>query len=203
MYLSVCINQMLPEKFSCMLVDFYLLCFHLYYDPILWAQIQNGEICISGKYRGKREEPWGSFSLELLHADLRCRWLGPSIWSLFFLQRTDGKHLLPGKRVLKPLDYTACSFCRSALLGRLENSFWDRAGGRSMAPSDSFSSLDFWIRTWQIQQVPSLSLRQGRVAAKTGKCILFLWFPWMLDIARYCCRGQSILVWQSNRKTVT
>lgn len=70
-------------------------------------------------------------------------------------------------------------------------------------PSDSFSSLDFWIGTWQIQQVPSLSLRQGRVAAKTGQCTLFLWFPWMLDIARYCCRGQSILVWQSKRKAVT
>lgn len=35
-----------------------------------------------------------------------------------FLREQMGKHFLPEKRVPKPLDYTACSFYRSRLLGR-------------------------------------------------------------------------------------
>lgn len=119
MYFSVCINQMLPEKFSCMLANFYLLCLYLHYSPTLRAQIQNGfarfAFWENMWAREKNLEPPSAWNccIQTCSADS----LGhPSGLSSFREQMR--KHFLPGKRVPKPLDYTACSFYRSRLLGR-------------------------------------------------------------------------------------
>lgn len=56
--------------------------------------------------------------------------------------------------------------------------------------SDSISSLNFCIRTWQIQQVPLLSWRPRIAAAETGQCSLFPWFPWRLDIQMLLLRSE-------------
>lgn len=178
----------------------------LHYEPLLWAQIQNGEICISEKYVGNREESWACFSLELLHSDLQWRWLGPSI-SLLSLQNRWGNNSSQKKGCPNHWIILLAHFIDLGCWEGMANGFWDQEGGKSIYllsnTSDRFSSLGFWIRTWQIQQVPLLSLRPGIVATKTGQCTLLPWFPWMLDIARYCCWGQSILIWQSKRKGVT
>lgn len=48
-----------------------------------------------------------------------------------------------------------------------------------------------------------MSPRQGIVAAKTGQCSLLAWFPWILDVAGYCCWGQINLMWQSEIEAMT
>lgn len=174
------------------------------------AQIQNGEICISGKYVGMGEEPWASFSLELLHPDLQCRWLGQYIHlvSLLSLQNRWGNTSCQKKGYRNHWIFLLALCIDLGCWEEVENGVWDQEGGKSSYllsnTPDGFSSLDFWIRTCLASTAGVLlSLRQGIVAAKTGQCSLLPWFPWTLDIARYCCWGQSILIWQSKRKAVT
>lgn len=132
-----------------------------------------------------------------------------SIQSLSFLYRTDGETPLARKKGYQNHWIFLLALCID--LGcweEVENGVWDQEGGKSRYllsnTPDGFSSLDFWIRTCLASTAGVLlSLRQGIVAAKTGQCSLLPWFPWMLDIARYCCWGQSILIWQSKRKAVT
>lgn len=97
MYLSVCISQMLPEKLSLMLANFYLFC--------LQPHIRNEPKSKTGKF-AFQESMWAwEKNLEPPSAWNCCTQtcsadgLGStSIWSLSFLYRTDGETPLARKK---------------------------------------------------------------------------------------------------------
>lgn len=155
MYLSVCIIQMLSEKFSCMLANFsqlFLLCL----EPQIYTRTLLSEPKSKmGKFAFQESKWVWEKNLEPPSAwncctqTCRADGLGhPSGLSSFFREQM-GKHLLPETRVPKPLDYTACFFWRSRLLGR--GGKWLLGSGRR---KDYLSAL--WLLSalyfWHLQQ---------------------------------------------------
>lgn len=131
MYLSVCIIQTLLEKFSCMLANLYLLSLQpQIYIRTLFSEPKSkmGKFAfLESKWvREKNFEPPSAWKC----CTQTCSAVGlghPS--GLSFFREQMRKHLLPEKRVPKPLDYTACSFYRFRLLGRGEKRLLG-SGGR-------------------------------------------------------------------------
>lgn len=121
----MCINQMLPEKFSCMQVNFYLLCS----EPQIYI------MTLFSEHRSKMwstNPNWGNLSfrkacgrertLSLLQPGTAApRPAVQMAWAIHLicplsLENRWGNTSCQKKG--KPLDYTVCSFYRSRLLGR-------------------------------------------------------------------------------------
>lgn len=156
MHLVLCASWKL-ELYARKLVSFVLTNRNLHDVPILGAQI-HGEIYISRKHVGGREESWASFSLELLwlellHPDLQCRWVGQDIHlvSLLSLQNRWGNTSCKSKGCPNHWMTLLALFTDLGCWEGVENGLWDQEGGKNSYPlsntSDNFSRLGFCIRS--------------------------------------------------------
>lgn len=145
------------ELYARKLVSFVLTKQNLHYVPILGAQI-HGEIYISRKHVGGREESWASFSLELLclellHPDLQCRCVGQDIHlvSLLSLQNRWGNTSCKSKGCPSHWMTLLALFTDLSCWEGVENGLWDQEGGKNSYllsnASDNFSRLGFCIRS--------------------------------------------------------